>query len=143
MEEDVKNMTKEELLEYLEDISLCLNNIALDQIPFAIQELKWWNEEYKAESKGFRDMYDNVMKDYNKIKQELDSVKELYYTQAEIDKNYIPKAKVTEAIREYQKRRLELADGSFFADPSYINNDTALVIGISVLQDLLQKKGEI
>lgn len=41
MEEELKNMTKEELLEYLEDISLCLNNIALDQIPFAIQELKW------------------------------------------------------------------------------------------------------
>lgn len=79
---------------------------------------------------------------YKKIKQELESVKEIYYTQAEIDKNYIPKAKVTEAIREYQKRRLELADGSFFADPSYINNDTALVIGISVLQDLLKTKEE-
>ena len=143
MEKDVKNMTKEELLEYLEDISLCLNNIALDQILFAIQELKWWNEEYKAESKGFRDMYDNVMKDYNKTKQELESVKEIYYTQSEIDKHFIPKSKVTETIKEYQKRRLELADGSFFADPNYINNDTALVIGISVLQDLLQKKGEI
>lgn len=88
-------------------------------------------------------MYDNVIKDYNKTKQELESVKEIYYTQAEIDKHYIPKAKVTETIKEYQKRRLELADGSFFADPNYINNDTALVIGISVLQDLLQKKGEI
>ena len=47
MEEDVKNMTKEELLEYLEDISLCLNNIALDQIQFAISELQFFKEEYK------------------------------------------------------------------------------------------------
>ena len=100
MEEDVKNMTKEELLEYLEDISLCLNNIALDQIPFAIQELKWWNEEYKAESKGFRDMYNNVMKDYNKTKQELESVKEIYYTQAEVDKNYIPISVIQNKINE-------------------------------------------
>lgn len=47
MEEDIKNMSKEELLEYLEDISQQLDNIALDQIQFAISELQFFKEEYK------------------------------------------------------------------------------------------------
>lgn len=47
MEEDIKNMSKEELLEYLEDISQQLDNIALDQIEFAISELQFFKEEYK------------------------------------------------------------------------------------------------
>ena len=38
MEEDIKNMSKEELLEYLEEISQQLDNIALDQIKIAIAE---------------------------------------------------------------------------------------------------------
>ena len=47
MEEDIKNMSKEELLEYLEEISQQLDNIALDQIQFAISELQFFKEEYK------------------------------------------------------------------------------------------------
>lgn len=47
MEEEIKNMSKEELLEYLEDISQQLDNIALDQIQFAISELQFFKEEYK------------------------------------------------------------------------------------------------
>lgn len=47
MEEDIKNMSKEELLEYLEDISQQLDNIALDQIQFAISELQFFKDEYK------------------------------------------------------------------------------------------------
>lgn len=39
--EDIKNMTKEELLDYLESISKQLNNIALDQIGIAIEELQF------------------------------------------------------------------------------------------------------
>ena len=57
-----------------------------------------------------------------------------------LKEKYIPKAKITKTIKEYQKRRLELSSESFFADERYINNDTALVIGISVLQDLLKEE---
>ena len=35
----MEELTKKELLNYLEEISQQLNNIALDQIPFAISEL--------------------------------------------------------------------------------------------------------
>ena len=35
----MEELTKKELLDYLEEISQQLNNIALDQIPFAISEL--------------------------------------------------------------------------------------------------------
>ena len=104
--------------------------------------IKYGGDRNKTNSR-IETALENLLNNYKKTKQELESVKEIYYTQSEIDKHFIPKAKVTETIREYQKRRLELVDGSFFADPNYINNDTALVIGISVLQDLLQKKGEI
>ena len=33
---------------------------------------------------------ENLLKDYKQIKSELNSVKEIYYTQAEVDTNYIP-----------------------------------------------------
>ena len=47
MEEDIKNMSKEELLEYLEEISQQLDNIALDQIKIAIAELQYFKDQYK------------------------------------------------------------------------------------------------
>lgn len=74
MEEDIKNMSKEELLEYLEDISQQLDNIALDQIQFAISELQFFKEEYKKleeKNKRERDYYklrfEELNKQWNKV----------------------------------------------------------------------------
>ena len=77
--------------------------------------IKYGGDRNKTNSR-IETALENLLNNYKKTKQELESVKEIYYTQSEIDKHFIPKAKVTETIREYQKKRLELADGSFFAD---------------------------
>lgn len=49
--EDIKSMTKEELLDYLESISKQLDNIALDQIGIAIEELQFLLENSIPKSK--------------------------------------------------------------------------------------------
>ena len=100
MEEDIKNMSKEELLEYLEDISQQLDNIALDQIQFAISELQFFKEEYKKlEEKirnyklgdtiqEFEELFGNVpIDDIEKIKKY-------------IFQNYIPTSVIQKKIEE-------------------------------------------
>ena len=45
----------------------------------------------------------HLIEAYRKTKQELESVKEIYYTQKEIEENYIPKSKIKEKIEELKK----------------------------------------
>lgn len=58
---------------------------------------------------------ENLIARYKETKQELESVKEIYYTQKEIETNYIPKSKVQEKIEEY-KRKME-------KDVNYLSKD--------------------
>lgn len=72
MEEDIKNMSKEELLEYLEEISQQLDNIALDQIKIAIAELQYFKDQYKQleeENKSKQKAYDDCYCEYKHYKQ--------------------------------------------------------------------------
>lgn len=145
MEEDVKNMSKEELLEYLEDISKQLDNIALDQIQFAIAELQWWVANYKKENKELQYKYDKAMNDLVKTEKELNSVKEIYYTQAEVDTNYIPisviQNKLEKLKREFDfyagREHFEWQDGEFDGEQC---DDIALKIG--VLKELLEERNK-
>ena len=54
--EDIKSMTKEELLDYLESISKQLDNIALDQIGIAIEELQFLLENSIPKSELKKDL---------------------------------------------------------------------------------------
>ena len=97
MEEDIKNMNKEELLENLEEISQQLDNIALDQIKIAIAELQYFKDQYKQleeENKSKQKAYDDCYCEYKHYKQ-FDS---------------IPKSKVQEKIEELEQEDLEIYD---------------------------------
>lgn len=87
MEEEIKNMSKEELLEYLEDISQQLDNIALDQIQFAISELQFFKEEYKK------------LEEENKRLKAFEDFK--------LKNNYIPTSVIQEKIKELDKEKLK------------------------------------
>ena len=94
MEEDIKNMSKEELLEYLEEISQQLDNIALDQIKIAIAELQYFKDQYKQleeENKSKQKAYDDCYCEYKHYKQ-FDS---------------ILKSLVKEKIEELDKEKLK------------------------------------
>ena len=76
----------------------------------------------------------NLIKKHNELQEEF------FWQQIRIRNEHVPISMVKDKIDEYAKRRKELADGNFFADQSYINNDTALVIGMSVLEDLIKER---
>lgn len=78
MEEDIK--TIQEKLKIIESLCTddCINKSTVIQpLIYAIE---------------------NLIARYKETKQELESVKEIYYTQKEIETNYIPKSKVKEKI---------------------------------------------
>lgn len=89
MEEDLKDMSKEELLEYLEEISQQLDNIALDQIEIAIAELQYFKDQYKQ------------LEEENRIYVLEGSKARL---EMHIKKNYIPVSLVKEKIDDLEKR---------------------------------------
>ena len=122
-EEDIKNMSKEELLEYLEEISQQLDNIALDQIQFAISELQFFKEEYKKleeENKTLNERNQYLVKYRAKLE------KELY----ESNENYIPVSLVEEKIEELKNK----SGGNVFHIQQTINAE------IRLLQELLEKR---
>ena len=92
MEEDVKNMSKEELLEYLEDISQQLDNIALDQIQFAISELQFFKEEYKK-----------LEEENKELELEKESYKHDYFDIYERTKRYIKEEDVIDLQEKIHK----------------------------------------
>lgn len=121
MEEDIKNMSKEELLEYLEEISQQLDNIALDQIKIAIAELQYFKDQYKQleeENKSKQKAYDDCYCEYKHYKQ-FDS---------------IPKSKVKEKIEELKGAEELLSDEQGYWGGS------DLLAKIEVLQELLREE---
>lgn len=99
MEEDIKNMSKEELLEYLEEISQQLDNIALDQIQFAISELQFFKEDYKKLEENKKLANANAI--YIKSIQSITPV---------LTNDYIEKS-VIEEKKEELNNKLEVLDG--------------------------------
>lgn len=103
MEEDIKNMSKEELLEYLEEISQQLDNIALDQIQFAISELQFFKEEYKKLEED-----NNELRKYYASKKEVEDLKETIACLHESSKEmFIPTSVIQEKIKELDKEKLK------------------------------------
>ena len=102
MEEEIKNMSKEELLEYLEDISQQLDNIALDQIQFAISELQFFKEEYKKleeENKRLKAFEDFKLKNNyiptSVIQKKIEELNgRIDYLNTELNKCYIEREKL-------------------------------------------------
>ena len=132
MEEDIKNMSKEELLEYLEDISQQLDNIALDQIQFAISELQFFKEEYKKleeENKQLKtrriigSIYDVKIEDLKDV----------------LSPYYIPKSVIKEKIDKKQKQ-LELLKKELQGRQTNFVNKNIITGQIQVLQELLDLK---
>lgn len=133
MEEDIKNMSKEELLEYLEDISKQLNNIALDQIPIAISELQFFKERYKE-----------LKEENNQLKLK---IRDLYKSKGEHLK---AKTIMTSKLREYipisviQNKIDELSNNE--EDYQYIISKTNRIIYkidiIDILQELLEERNK-
>ena len=108
MEEDIKNMSKEELLEYLEEISQQLDNIALDQIQFAISELQFFKEEYKKleeENKKLKDNYKNQIEHTTILAKALNLeedalIDEMYAEINKLKTNSIPTSVIQKKIEE-------------------------------------------
>lgn len=93
------------------------------------------NGEISIKADGIiRNAIEEVLRAHNELQEEF------FWQQIRIRNEYVPISMVKDKIDEYAKKRKELADGNFFADQSYINNDTALVIGMSVLEDLIKER---
>ena len=124
MEEDIKNMSKEELLEYLEDISQQLDNIALDQIQFAISELQFFKEEYKKlekENKKLKDNYKNQIQHTTILAKALNleedaPIDEIYAEINNLKTNSIPTSVI--------QNRLDELDGQIKEFSTYVNEST-------------------
>ena len=88
-------MSKEELLEYLEDISQQLDNIALDQIQFAISELQFFKEEYKK-----------LEEENKRIKNSNDTLKSFVSSifNDTFEKDFIPTSVIQNKIEELNRR---------------------------------------
>ena len=75
----------------------------------------------------------NLIERYKETKQELESVKEIYYTQKEIETNYIKKSKVKEKIEEIINTGIDVAWEQI--NYSIVEQDKAK---IQVLQELIE-----
>lgn len=106
MGEDIKNMSKEELLEYLEDISQQLDNIALDQIQFAISELQFFKEEYKKleeENKELQTVVDSIRYLNNGLRADKEALTNLVNELQKQIRNSIPTSVIQNKIDENNK----------------------------------------
>ena len=118
MEEDIKNMSKEELLEYLEEISQQLDNIALDQIKIAIAELQYFKDQYKQ------------LEEENKTLKNFTS-----YIFNEDAAEFIPTSLVKEKIEETKSKGI-------CKDTDFCNNTCCYYSTSNILQDLLERSRE-
>ena len=150
MEEDIKNMSKEELLEYLEDISQQLDNIALDQIQFAISELQFFKEEYKKleeENKQLRiDNTDKLCEECSELvkqagitKEDTNRILKEYRDRVE---NSIPTSVIQNKKSETEKQLQEYEESDMEQDDDYFFDVNALNGEIAVLQELLEERNK-
>lgn len=143
MEEDIKNMSKEELLEYLEDISQQLDNIALDQIQFAISELQFFKEEYKKLEED-----NNELRKYYASKKEVEDLKETIACLHESSKEmFIPTSVIQEKIMklnlEIEKLQIEYEEEVVNAYKQVnLGKQTMLSEKIELLQELLEERNK-
>lgn len=138
MEEDIKNMSKEELLEYLEEISQQLDNIALDQIKIAIAELQYFKDQYKElEYKYDKALSDLVQAEHKnkKLEEENKTLKNFTsYIFNEDVAEFIPTSLVKEKIEELKGTEELLSDEQGYWGGS------DLLAKIEVLQELLREE---
>lgn len=94
-------------IDILEELKEWFNNFDLDSIKHkpeeyiqAISTLIAENKELKGENEGLKTKLDTLIEKYKELKEELDSVKQIYYTQREIEENYILKSKVKAKIKQ-------------------------------------------
>ena len=120
MEEDIKNMSKEELLEYLEEISQQLDNIALDQIKIAIAELQYFKDQYKQ------------LEEENKRIKSFDIYKLVEDWETG---QLIPVSKVKEKMKEIKSKGI-------CKNTDFCNNSCFYYSTCNVLQDLLERSRE-
>lgn len=140
MEEDIKNMSKEELLEYLEEISQQLDNIALDQIKIAIAELQYFKDQYKELEYKYDKALSDLVQAENKNKKLEEENKTLKnftsYIFNEDVAEFIPTSLVKEKIEELKGTEELLSDEQGYWGGS------DLLAKIEVLQDLLERSRE-
>ena len=120
MEEDIKNMSKEELLDYLEEISQQLDNIALDQIKIAIAELQYFKDQYKQ------------LEEENKRIKSFDIYKLVEDWETG---QLIPVSKVKEKMKEIKSKGI-------CKNTDFCNNSCFYYSTCNVLQDLLERSRE-
>ena len=98
--------------------------------------LHWALKEiiYETQIRQFHIVYnyiEQLEKENEELSEELNSVKEIYYTQRDIDEDFIPKSKIREMIKE-----LEEAKESDFASDKCVER---LCNGmIAILKELLE-----
>ena len=140
MEEDIKNMSKEELLEYLEEISQQLDNIALDQIKIAIAELQYFKDQYKElEYKYDKALSDLVQAEHKnkKLEEENKTLKNFTsYIFNEDVAEFIPTSLVKEKIEELNN----VNNAEALEDLMNTKNYTITQLVQYVLQELLGKE---
>lgn len=126
MEEDIKNMSKEELLEYLEDISQQLDNIALDQIQFAISELQFFKEEYKKLGEKIRNYkLGDIIQEFEELfgNVPIDDIEKI---KKYIFQNYIPTSVIQNILKEIDNRNYN----------DYTNNQDGNEVKNNILKDI-------
>lgn len=149
MEEYIKNMSKEELLEYLEDISKQLDNIALDQIPIAISELQFFRIRYndlikenkqlkvQCENEFKRGFFMKVAENYEKTNAEIINIPSLYVPKSVIQ-NTLEKL---EEVIKITKENLKYEENTDVRIRYETTIDQATA-GILVLQELLEERNK-
>lgn len=98
-----------------------------------------WNKE-------IGEKIEHLLKVYKELEEELNSVKEIYYTQKEIEENYIEKSLVEEKIEELKEKRddylykLQVYGDFRINEPNYSDLILQMNFKIQVLQELLEKR---
>ena len=109
----------------MEDIKILEDLINRLRNGISLGVVNEWNP-----NKTFAQAIENLI-NRNKELEELNSVKEIYYTQKEIETDYIPKSKLKEKIEELEEEKQ-----CFYSDYAIEERNNK----IQVLQELLEKE---
>ena len=96
------------------------------------------NTEYYIKLRNTLDLLENIIAINKELKQELDSVKEIYYTQKEIEKDYIPKSKVKE-LRDKYKKEIEKFENKRICDRQDLIDERIYRVYYKAYQKLLEE----
>lgn len=101
--EAIKDLEEYLHWEELQGFSMLPRDKHIETLLNLVSNLIAENKELKEENEGLKTKLDTLIEKYKELKEELDSVKQIYYTQREIEENYILKSKVEEVIEEVKK----------------------------------------